>query len=454
MPPSTAPDTNPAQETRHCDVLIVGGGPGGSTAAAVLAKLGRNVVLLEKARHPRFHIGESLLPKNLDIFERLGVLDKVEALGIPKPGADFNAAHYEPNRHNFYFKNALDAKWPHAFEVRRSEFDEMLFRNAQAEGAKGLEETRVTGVEFQPDHSAIVTAKGPDGVLSWHTRRLIDASGRDTFLAGKFGLKRKNPRHASAALFGHFTGVERRPGENAGNISAYWFEHGWFWMIPLRDGTMSVGAVCDPEYLKTRKVSPAEFLQQTIAMAPEEMRARMAEAEPVPEFDVRATGNFSYQCTQMYGDGWLMVGDAFAFIDPIFSSGVLMAMTNAVEAAELTDAILDGKPGTAKCLRRYEKRVMKGIKTFSWFIERFNSPGLRHLFMNPGNPLRIEEAVTSVLAGDVYGNPRVDWRLQAFKLLYYFISAANWRETMQDVRRRSKRARSAFTGGTTEQDTA
>jgi 2-polyprenyl-6-methoxyphenol hydroxylase-like FAD-dependent oxidoreductase len=225
-------------------------------------------------------------------------------------------------------------------------------------------------------------------------------------------------------------------------------------MIPLRDGTMSVGAVCDPNYLKTRKVSPAEFLAQTIEMAPEEMRSRLVNAKAVPEFEVRATGNFSYQCSKMYGDGWMMVGDAFAFIDPIFSSGVLMAMTNACEAAEITGAILDGKPGTARMLRKYQKRVVKGIKTFSWFIERFNSPGLRHLFMNPGNPLRIEEAVTSVLAGDVYGNPRVDWRLQAFKLLYYMYSIAEWRDTLRDVRRRANRASSAFTGGTTEQDIA
>lgn len=451
---STHTNNGDSQNAQRCDVLIIGGGPGGSTAAAMLAEAGRDVVIIEKAQHPRFHIGESLLPMNLEIFEKLGVLDKVEALGIPKPGADFNAAHYDPPRHNFYFKNALDAKWPHAYEVRRSQFDEMLFRNAADKGAKTFEETRVTGVDFQPDSSSIITVKGPKGVTTWHARHLIDASGRDTFLAGKFGLKRKNPRHASAALFGHFTDVERRPAENAGNISAYWFEHGWFWMIPLRDGTMSVGAVCDPNYLKTRKVSPAEFLAQTIELAPEEMRSRLVNAKAVPDFEVRATGNFSYQCTQMYGDGWTMVGDAFAFIDPIFSSGVLMAMTNAVEAAEITGAILDGKPGTAKMRRKYQKRVMKGIKTFSWFIERFNSPGLRHLFMNPGNPLRIEEAVTSVLAGDVYGNPRVDWRLQAFKFLYYMYSLSDWRETMRDVRRRGSRAESTFTGGTTDQDIA
>ncbi|MGB1581065.1 MAG: NAD(P)/FAD-dependent oxidoreductase, partial [Nevskiales bacterium] len=348
----------------------------------------------------------------------------------------------------------LDARWPHAFEVRRSEFDELLFRNATKKGANTLEETRVSSVEFQEDDSCIVTAKGPAGVQSWHARYLIDASGRDTFLANKYGLKRKNPKHASAAIFGHFKNVVRRPDENAGNISAYWFEHGWFWMIPLRDGTMSIGAVCDPNYLKTRQVSPAEFLWQTIELAPPEMRERLVDAEAVPEFEVRATGNFSYQCTKMYDKGWMMLGDAFAFIDPIFSSGVLMAMTNACEAADIADAILDGKPGTQRMLRRYQKRVMKGIKTFSWFIERFNSPGLRHLFMNPGNPLRIEEAVTSVLAGDVYGNPRVDWRLLAFKFLYYIASAVEWRDSLNDMRRRSSRANANFTGGTTEQDIA
>ena len=184
------------------------------------------------------------------------------------------------------------------------------------------------------------------------------------------------------------------------------------------------------------------------------MLERMVNAKPVPEVEVRATGNFSYQSTQMYGDGWLMVGDAYAFIDPVFSSGVLMAMTNAVEAADIADAILDSKPGTQRMLKKYQRHVHRGIKTFSWFIERFNSPGLRHLFMNPGNPFRIQEAVTSVLAGDVYGNPRVDWRLRAFKALYYIYSAAEWRDSLRDVRRRASRATAKFTGGTTEQDSA
>lgn len=443
-----------SQTPQHCDVLVVGGGPGGSTISALLTEKGYDVVMLEKSTHPRFHIGESLLPKNLDIFERLGCLEKVEKIGIPKPGADFNAEGYDPGRHDFYFRNAMDARWPHAFEVRRSQFDEMLFRHSAEKGTRTFEDTRVTEVEFHDSDFVRVTSKGPQGVQIWETRYLVDASGRDTFLANKYGLKRKNPRHASAAIFCHFNGVERRPGENAGNISAYWFEHGWFWLIPLLDGTVSIGAVCDPNYLKTRKESPEEFLMKTIDLAPQEMRDRLKNAKKVPEFTVSATGNFSYQCTKMYGDRWLMVGDAYAFIDPIFSSGVLMSMTNATHATDIVDTILQGKPGTAKMLRQYQKRVHKGIRTFTWFIERFNSPGLRKLFMNPGNPLRIEEAVTSVLAGDVYGNPKVDWRLQAFKVLYYLFSLSEWRAAWADVKRRRNRASTTFTGGTTEQDTA
>lgn len=441
-----------ADASPRCDVLVIGGGPGGSTVSALLAEKGYDVVMLEKSRHPRFHIGESLLPMNLDIFERLGVLGEVEALGIRKPGADFNTAHHQPPRRDFFFRNAMDARWPHAFEVRRSEFDNMLFRHSEDKGTRTFEETRVTEVETLDNGRVLVTGKGPEGVKSWQARYLIDASGRDTFLAGKFGLKRKNRRHASAAIFGHFNNVARRAGENEGNISVYWFEHGWFWMIPLRDGTMSIGAVCDPNYLKARKESPEEFFFQTMKLAPETMRERMVDAELASE--VRATGNFSYQCTKMYGDNWLMVGDAYAFIDPIFSSGVLMAMTNATHAADVADAVLQGKPGTRRMLRGYEKRVHKGIRTFSWFIERFNSPGLRRLFMNPGNPLRIEEAVTSVLAGDVYGNPKVDWRLQAFKVLYYLFSLGEWRAALAEVKRRSRRAYTSFTGGTTEQDVA
>ena len=441
------------QPTHTCDVMVVGGGPGGSTASSFLTMKGWDVVMLDKVHHPRFHIGESMLPKFMPIIQKLGLNEEVHRIGIPKPGADFNAASGSPKRHDFFFANAIDKQDPYAFEVRRSEFDELLFRNSARLGTRAFEGSKVTEVEFRKGQTTLVHVTTEQGERQlWECKYFVDASGRDTFLANKYALKRKNPKHASAAIFGHFHDVERRPGENAGNISVYWFEHGWFWMIPLKDGTMSMGAVCAPEYLKARDCPPAEYLERTFRLAPEEMQQRIRNRRLVNE--VRATGNYSYQCSRMYGDGWLMVGDAYAFIDPIFSSGVLMAMTNGMHAADVVDAILRGAPGTAAMLRRYQRRVARGVETFSWFIERFNTPGLRALFLKPGNPFRIEEAVTSVLAGDVYGNPQVDWRLRAFKVLYYIISIGQWREALAALRKRMRNARVFFTGGTTEVDIA
>ncbi|HEY4582825.1 MAG TPA: FAD-dependent oxidoreductase, partial [Lysobacter sp.] len=203
-----------------CDVLVVGGGPAGSAAATLLAKAGWKVVMLEKARHPRFHIGESLLPANMPILQRLGVLDRVREIGVLKRGADFPA---EGGRYNvFHFDHALRGGAGYAFQVRREDFDRVLFEHARDVGVDAREATKVTRVEFgdggRPER---VLAVGPGGAYALHPRMLVDATGRDTLLGGQLKLKRRNRRHQSAAVFSHFSGVARRPGEDAGNITIY-----------------------------------------------------------------------------------------------------------------------------------------------------------------------------------------------------------------------------------------
>mgnify|MGYP001812484042 FL=1 len=232
------------------DVLIIGGGPAGATFGNLAAKRGWDVTLLEKEEHPRFHIGESLLPMNLPIIERLGILDEVREIGVPKLGADFTVARRGARNETFYFKKALGRSPDHAFEVRRSEFDGLLFKHCKAAGVTAAEKTRVSAVEKMANGNHKVTAVDANGEeCVWETRFVVDASGRDTFLASKNGWKKRNPKHASAAIYAHFRGVERRPGADQGNISIYWFDHGWIWMIPLRDDIMSIGAVCCPEYI-------------------------------------------------------------------------------------------------------------------------------------------------------------------------------------------------------------
>jgi flavin-dependent dehydrogenase len=434
----------------ECDVLVVGGGPGGSTAATLLCRQGLRVAQLEKDRHPRFHIGESLLPANLPILDALGVMDKVRALGMLKLGADFPSE--EGNYQTFHFRRSLGATPPHAFQVKREEFDQMLFEHARASGVDAREGVKVEAVELGGVGKVVARAKDSAGnALSVRAKYLVDASGRDTLVGNALKLKRKNDAHQSAAIFAHFNGVEARPGEDAGNISIYNFEHGWCWFIPLRDGIMSIGCVCRPEYLKQRRGRNEEFLQATLALMPDAQR-RMQHAGIVS--DVRVTGNYSYTCERMHGPGWVMVGDAWAFVDPVFSSGVYLAMHSGKQAAELVGAILEQPARESALQAAFERRIRRGVRVFSWFIYRFNSPVMRHLFAHPGNQWQLEQGVISMLAGDVFDNALVMRKLKLFKFIYACYGVRDLRRWLGEMIERRRQAKIAFSGGNTPVDPA
>jgi flavin-dependent dehydrogenase len=424
---------------QSCDALVIGGGPAGSTMAAFLSQMGWKVTLLEKERHPRFHIGESLLPLNVPIFDRLGVREKIENIGLLKPGAEFHYEGYRPV--TYYFRNAMDKSFPIAYQVRRSEFDHTLLRNAASKGADVREGVKVTKVDFRVDRPALVRAVDEAGSERlWEARFVVDASGRDTFLANRLQIKRRNPVHNSSAIFGHFEGAERRPGADAGNISIYWFKHGWYWMIPLADGAMSVGAVCWPYYLKSRRKGVTEFFMDTLALNPL-VTARLKNARLIAP--AMATGNFSYQAERMGGENYLIIGDAFAFIDPVFSSGVFLAMNSAELGAGLVDeALRNGGKLSPASLARYERTLRRGLKTFSWFIYRITTPALRAMFMSPRNAFRMEEAILSLLSADIFRTTPIGFPLFVFKTIYYVSSLINWRESLASYRQRRQAWRS------------
>lgn len=433
------------------DVLVIGGGPAGATAATFLARKGRSVLLLEKDSHPRFHIGESLLPMNLPILERLGVLEQVKAIGTYKPGAEFpvvgdgqgNGMAYN----TFRFDRALNPVFGYAYQVKREEYDQVLFNHARANGVDARERVAVEKVEFDADgRPALAHARNADGsTFVVKPRYVVDASGRDTFFGNQLKLKRKNPLHASAAIFSHFTGVERRPGADSGNITVQRFAHGWMWLIPLQRDVMSIGAVCFPEYLKQRRGESEGFLMKTL-LGEEQVAARMRNAQRVAP--VHVTGNYSYTCTRMTGPGWVMVGDAYAFVDPVFSSGVYLGMNSAEQAAGVVDGALNDPSREAALQSAMVTRLKRGLRHFQWFIYRFNTPVMQHLFNNPRNIWQVEQAVISMLAGDVFDNPAVLRRLRVFRLIYALTSLQLAPRAFRGWLRRRRAVRDGFSGDT------
>jgi flavin-dependent dehydrogenase len=428
------------------DVLVVGGGPAGSTAATLLARRGWKVLLLEKAHHPRFHIGESLLPMNMPILERLGVYAQVRAIGMLKLGADFPVEGRDYNV--FRFDRTLRPGSDHAFQVKREEFDQVLFEHARAEdGVDAREGVKVETIDFDAQGRPILAhARCADGrVLQVRMRFLLDASGRDTLLGAQLKLKRKNPKHASAAIFSHYEGVVRRDGDDAGNVTVSRHQHGWIWLIPLRDGVTSVGAVCSPEYLKQRRGESEAFLQRTLDSVPD-VQARMRDARRVAP--VHVTGNYAYECTRMHGPGWLLLGDAYSFVDPMFSSGVFLAMNSAERAIDVVDGALREPAREAGLLRALQRELDAGLDEFKWFIYRFTSPTMKWLFANPRNTLQVEEAVVSMLAGDVFDARPVLWRLRVFRLIYAIVALRQGPAALRAWWRRRRQAAAGFSGDT------
>jgi flavin-dependent dehydrogenase len=333
------------------------------------------------------------------------------------------------------FGDAWDKSMPYAWQVRRSDLDEIMFKRAGQVGARTLEGHQARKVDFDAEGATVQVSTDGGEQQVWRTRYVVDASGRDTLLSSQMRIKHKHPSHASAAVFGHFRNARRLDGRQEGNISIFWFEHGWFWFIPLSDGTTSIGAVCWPYFLKTRQGrSLREFFMDTIAMCPL-LSERLKEAELVDDL-VHATGNYAYTSDRCCGDRYVMLGDAYAFIDPVFSSGVFLAMNSAFAAVPLIEATLDHPQNAATERLKYERKLKHGPREFSWFIFRVTNPTMREFFMEPGNPFRVKEALISMLAGDIYGTTPI-WRsMRILKGLYYLVSVQKFGRTFKAWKRR------------------
>ena len=329
-------------------IIVIGGGPAGSCASALLARQGHPVVLLERERFPRAHVGESLLPASIPILHALGVLDEVKRAGFTvKKGATMIwGADRKP--WSWYFSET-NASNPHSYQVWRPEFDAILLDNARRAGVDVREGCQVTGIVFddtgaavavrcRPTEGASFDGSGKETVLP--SRYVVDASGQGGLLSRQLGLRQWDDFFRNLAVYGYYQGGDRLPAPDDGNILIESQPNGWLWHIPLRDGWASVGAVVDVETGQQgiRDLGPKRFLESQVAAAP-----RIAEMLSSARFvsGPEVLRDWSYRCQSLHGPGYILVGDAGCFIDPLFSSGVHLALTSATLAAAAVTSALD-----------------------------------------------------------------------------------------------------------------
>ncbi|HKY31561.1 MAG TPA: tryptophan 7-halogenase [Candidatus Polarisedimenticolia bacterium] len=397
------------------DVAIIGGGPGGSTAASLLAAAGRRVVLFEKSRFPRFHIGESLLPFNMDLFRRLGVVHRLEAAFVEKWGAWLCSSDGSVTRYVRFEEGAVPG-YPMAYQVLRSRFDEMLLRRSEELGAEVHQGATVVDASFSAREGCELTVADDHGDrLRRRARFLIDASGRDAFVASRRRLRRMTPHLRKAAVFAHFRGVPRAEGKRGGDIVLIVLKDGWFWMIPLPDGVTSVGLVTEGAIVKQEGRDPVALLEESLRRCPA-ARERMAGASRISQ--VWSASDYSYGCREISGDGYLLVGDAAAFIDPVFSSGVLLAMTSGEMAADGLHAAMGSDPWRAdlspRVFRDYERRVRRHVAAYMRIVSSFYRPRFMDIFLSPGGRFGMRQAVVSLLAGQTEPSALIRFRLALF----------------------------------------
>jgi flavin-dependent dehydrogenase len=399
------------------DVAIIGGGPAGSTAATLLTRAGHRVVVLEREKFPRFHIGESLLPFTVSAFDRLGVREKMDRQFLEKHGGEINSA-CGTKRVKFYFKDGYHSRRDRAYQVTRSEFDKLLLDHSREEGAEVREETSVTKIQFEDDRVRleIQSANSPAEEVS--ARYLLDCSGRQTVIGNFLKLKKTYDHLQKFSVFSHYENVDRDPGIDGTLIRMVRGLDRWFWMIPLTATRMSIGVVMDTKTFREMKMSPEEALDQCLNEQPLILE-RMKRAERVAP--VYSAGDYSYRNRQLFGDRWMLVGDAAGFIDPVFSSGVFLAIMSAERAADSLAEVLKDESKKRRLFKRYARRVNRVMDMYLNFVSAwYSGKDFMEVFLNPTNILQIAPAINAVLAGNEARSFAIKWRMWLF---YFFVRA-------------------------------
>lgn len=414
--PGRVDDTRSQNTAFDCDVIVAGGGPAGSTAATWLARAGRRVILFERDQFPRFHIGESLLASINDVMDAIGAQALVRQAGFPeKWGASFMTADGRIDRYAD-FGDAPDVPSPQTWQVPRATFDDLLLRHAAANGADVRERHRVLDVAFD-DHGVTASVQGPEGgPRPVRARAMIDCSGRGSLLSRKFGLRIDEPRLANIAVFSHYSGVPRRPDRRVGDIRIVSRDDlGWFWLIPISKELMSVGIVLPRAAFQAyRDLEHTALLERVIAETPAVARL-LANANR--EWPVRVEKDFSFGSRAYAGDRWVLAGDAGSFLDPVFSTGVAIALESGLEAGQAMDQGLAAGDLSVRRFRRFARRQRRRYLSFRRFVLGFYTQAFRDLFFDEDPPRRMFRSLVTVFAG--YWRPSLTTRawVWAFFLL-------------------------------------
>jgi len=389
------------------DVIVIGGGPAGATAATLLADRGRNVRLYERERFPRYHVGESLIPETFGVLDRLGMLPKLRRSPfVEKRSVQFVSEQGKLSE-PFYFADYKPDESSQTWQVTRQEFDQMMLDNAREHGVDVREGARVLDVVFEGTRAVGVRVLDDTGAESVvHTGVVVDAAGQSGILLDRLGLREWDPVLKKAAIWTYWRGAVRDTGRDAGATVVMQTQGkvGWFWYIPLQDDVVSVGVVAPFEHLfKNRAAKDPESIYFEEVARCLGVQPRIAAAERCGPF--RIAKEYSYRAQQIAGDGWVLVGDAFGFIDPLYSSGMLLALTSGGMAADAIQAALDAGDTSAARLGSWGPTYVAGLERVRKLVCAFyDGLNFGQLVRRHGD---LKPLITDVLIGDVF-KPEID----------------------------------------------
>jgi flavin-dependent dehydrogenase len=400
------------------DIVVIGGGPAGATVATLLTQAGLRVAVFERDEFPRFHVGESLLPANLRIFDRLGCHQAIRQAGfLVKPGATFYDEHEGRGHHTFTFR-PTPSQPAFSYNVVRAEFDQLLLQHAAHVGATVYRQHDVKQVQFAPERVTLQVRDPHDAWREVHASLLVDASGRSAFMGSHLGRRDPIPDLGKVAIFAHYHGMRRDPTIPDGNIRILLIPDGWMWWIPFANGVDSLGCVLHARVVKERGGSIEALFAEVLASSPR-VTEGLVEAQRLTP--IHTAANFSYRVTPLIGDRYLAIGDAAGFVDPIFSAGVFIAMRTAEWAADAIVAACRRRDFRAAGFRAYEAQLRWSLAPYLAMIRRFYEPAFLDLFFSTHPPVPLFRAVLWVLSGAAFDH-RPFWVRSNLRLFFAFVS--------------------------------